>query len=193
MFIRVRKTLTGCVVPFFPSGLTVGNRRDRVPWNAGQIYNLPAGMMHEKGERMYEISIFWDLNCELLSNNARFSQSLHGRESRMRRRRKTVHLPFAFLDEGSSVERRFWRFLSLKHRIGLDFHMEVVWTFMKFKICLYFWGVFGPWRGSVASYMTDERAKNGQKERWRLNLEELKLQIESSSEKFRRLRCLEMD
>ena len=41
---------------------------------------------------------------------------------------------------------------------------------MKFKICLYFWGVFGPWRGSVASYTTDERAKNGQKERWRLNL-----------------------
>ena len=54
---------------------------------------------------------------------------------------------------------------------------EVVWTFMKFKICLYFWGVFGPWRGSVASYTTDERSKNDQKERWRLNLEELKLQI----------------
>ena len=58
---------------------------------------------------------------------------------------------------------------------------------MKFKICLYFWGVFGPWRGSVASYTTDERAKNGQKERWRLNLEEIKLQIKSSSEKYRRL------
>ena len=65
--------------------------------------------------------------------------------------------------------------------------IEVVWTFMKFKIYLYFWGVFGPWRGSVASYTTDERAKNGQKERWRLNVEELKLQIKSSSEKFRRL------
>ena len=58
---------------------------------------------------------------------------------------------------------------------------------MKFKICLYFWVVFGPWRGSVASYTTDERLKNGQKERWRLNLEEIKRQIESSSEKFRRL------
>ena len=23
---------------------------------------------------------------------------------------------------------------------------EVVWTFMKFKICLYFWGAIGPWR-----------------------------------------------
>ena len=55
------------------------------------------------------------------------------------------------------------------------FENEVVWTFLKFKICLYFWGVFGPWRGSVASYTTDERSKNGQKERWRLNLEELKL------------------
>ena len=67
---------------------------------------------------------------------------------------------------------------------------EVVWTFMKFKICLYFWGVLGPWRGSIASYTTDERAKNGQKERWRLNLEEIKLQIKSSSEKFRRLQYL---
>ena len=62
---------------------------------------------------------------------------------------------------------------------------EVVWTFMKFKICLNFWGVFGPWRRSVASYTTDERLKNGQKERWRLNLEEINLQIKSSSEKFR--------
>ena len=62
---------------------------------------------------------------------------------------------------------------------------------MKFKICLYFWGVFGPWRGSVASYTTDERAKNGQKERWRLNLEEIKLQIKSSSERFRQLHCLQ--
>ena len=67
---------------------------------------------------------------------------------------------------------------------------EVVWTFMKFKICLNFWGVFGPWRRSVASYTTDERLKNGQKERWRLNLEEINLQIKSSSEKFRRLHCL---
>ena len=67
---------------------------------------------------------------------------------------------------------------------------EVVWTFMKFKICLYFWGGFGHWRGSVASYTTDERAENGQKERWRLNVEELKLQIKSSSEKFRRLHRL---
>ena len=58
---------------------------------------------------------------------------------------------------------------------------------MKIKICLYFWGVSGPWRGSVASYTTDERAKNDQKERWRWNLEELKLKIKSSSEKFRRL------
>ena len=58
---------------------------------------------------------------------------------------------------------------------------------MKFKICLCFWGVFEPWRGSAASYTTDERAGNGQKERWRLNLEELKLQFKSSSEKFRRL------
>ena len=40
---------------------------------------------------------------------------------------------------------------------------------MKFKICLYFWGVSGPWRGNVASYTTDERAENDQKERWRLN------------------------
>ena len=72
---------------------------------------------------------------------------------------------------------------------GFSALVEVVWTFMKFKICLYFWGVFGPWRGSVASYTTDERAKNGQKERWRLNLEELKLKIKSSSEKFRRLHC----
>ena len=31
------------------------------------------------------------------------------------------------------------------------------------------------------------KGKNGQKERWRLNLEELKLKIKSSSEKFRRL------
>ena len=68
--------------------------------------------------------------------------------------------------------------------------IEVVWTFMKFKICLYFWGVFGPWRGSVASYTTDERSKNGQKERGRLNVEELKLSIKSSSEKFRRLQSL---
>ena len=30
---------------------------------------------------------------------------------------------------------------------------------MKFKICLYFWGVSGPWRGNVASYTTDERSK----------------------------------
>ena len=67
---------------------------------------------------------------------------------------------------------------------------EVVWTFMKFKICLYFWVVFGPWRGSVASYATDERAKNDQKERWRLKLEEIKRQIESSSEKFRRLQYM---
>ena len=37
------------------------------------------------------------------------------------------------------------------------------------KICLYFWGVSGPWRGNVASYTTDERAENDQKERWRLN------------------------
>ena len=55
---------------------------------------------------------------------------------------------------------------------------------MKFKICLYFWGVLGSWRGSVASYTTDERAKNDQKERWRLNLEELKLQIISRSSKL---------
>ena len=61
---------------------------------------------------------------------------------------------------------------------------------MKFKIFLYFWGVFGPWRRSVASYTTDERSKNGQKERWRLNLEEINLQIKSSSEKFRRLQRL---
>ena len=58
---------------------------------------------------------------------------------------------------------------------------------MKFKICLNFWGVFGPWRRSVASYTTDERSKNDQKERWRLNLEGINLQIKSSSEKFRRL------
>ena len=77
-----------------------------------------------------------------------------------------------------------WRTLTLENARSAN---EVVWTFMKFKICLYFWGVFGPWRGSVASYTTDERAKNGQKERWRLNLEEIKLQIKSSSEKFRRL------
>ena len=69
---------------------------------------------------------------------------------------------------------------------------EVVWTLMKLKICLYSWGVFGPWRGSVASYATDERAKNDQKERWRLNVEEFKLQIKSSSEKFRRLQYGEM-
>ena len=68
--------------------------------------------------------------------------------------------------------------------------IEVVWTFMKFKICLYFWVVFGPWRGSVASYTTDERAKNGQKERWRLNVEDFKHQIKSSSEKFRRLHSM---
>ena len=89
------------------------------------------------------------------------------------------------------------------HKIGmLLFHLswlrcsllliEVVWTFMNFKICLYFWGVFGPWRGNVASYTTDERSKNGQKERWRLNLEELNLQIKSSSEKFRRLHCVKL-
>ena len=68
-----------------------------------------------------------------------------------------------------------------------SFYNEVVWTFMKFKICLNFWGVFGSWRRSVASYTTDERSKNGQKERWRLNLEEINLQVKSSSEKFRRL------
>ena len=50
-----------------------------------------------------------------------------------------------------------------------------------------FWGVFGPWRRREASYTTDERSKNGQEERWRLNLEEINLQIKSSSEKFRRL------
>ena len=72
------------------------------------------------------------------------------------------------------------------------YEIEVVWTFMTFKIYLYFWGVFGSWRGSVASYTTDERAENGQKERWRLNLEELKLQINSSSEKVRRLHCLHL-
>ena len=38
-------------------------------------------------------------------------------------------------------------------------HLEVVWTFMRFKIYLYFWSVLGPWRGSVASRTTDERAK----------------------------------
>ena len=64
---------------------------------------------------------------------------------------------------------------------------EVVWTFMKFKIFLCFWGVLGPWRRSVTSYTTDERSKNGQKERRRLNVEVLKQQIKSLSEKFRRL------
>ena len=64
---------------------------------------------------------------------------------------------------------------------------EVILSFMKFKICLYFLSVFWHWRGSVASYTTDERSKSGQKERWRLNLEEIKVQIKSSSEKFRRL------
>ena len=39
---------------------------------------------------------------------------------------------------------------------GRNHPNEVVWTFMRFKICLYFWGVFGPWRGSVASHTTDE-------------------------------------
>ena len=73
-----------------------------------------------------------------------------------------------------------------KNEIGI-YHFEVVWTFMKFKIILNFWGVFGPWRRSIASYTTDERLKNGQEERWRLNLEEINLQIKSSSEKFRRL------
>ena len=73
-----------------------------------------------------------------------------------------------------------------KNEIGI-YHFEVVWPFMKFKICLNFWGVFGPWRRSIASYTTDERLKNGQEERWRLNLEEINLQIKSSSEKFRRL------
>ena len=42
---------------------------------------------------------------------------------------------------------------------GRNHPNEVVWTFMRFKICLYFWGVFWPWRGSVASYTTDERSK----------------------------------
>ena len=53
----------------------------------------------------------------------------------------------------------------------------------------YFWGVFGSWRGNVASHTTDERAKNDQKERGRLNLEKIKRPIISSSEKFRRLLC----
>ena len=77
--------------------------------------------------------------------------------------------------------------LSLRESWKCCHGIEVVWTFMKFKICLYFWVVFGPWRRSVASYTTDERAKNGQKERWRWNLEELMLLTKSSSEKFRRL------
>ena len=47
--------------------------------------------------------------------------------------------------------------------ITLHSYNEVVWTLMKFKICLYFWGGFGPWRGSVASYTTDERAKTAKK------------------------------
>ena len=61
---------------------------------------------------------------------------------------------------------------------------------MKFKIYLNFWGFLGPWRRSVASYTTDERSKNDQKEKWRLNLEEIDLQIKSSSEKFRRLQSV---
>ena len=77
--------------------------------------------------------------------------------------------------------------LSLRESWKCCHGIEVVWTFMKFKICLYFWVVFGPWRSSVASYTTDERAKNGQKERWRWNLEELMLLTKSSLEKFRRL------
>ena len=92
------------------------------------------------------------------------------------------------------VQQPFFRVfgpISIAHwsakRILPQSDIEVVWTFMKFKICLNFWGVFGPWRRSVASYTTDERSKNGQKERWRLNLEEINLQIKSSSEKFRRL------
>ena len=40
------------------------------------------------------------------------------------------------------------------------------------------------------SYTTDERSKNGQKERRRLNIEVLKQQIKSSSEKFRWLHCM---
>ena len=69
------------------------------------------------------------------------------------------------------VQQPFFRVfgpISIAHwsakRILPQSDIEVVWTFMKFKICLNFWGVFGPWRRSVASYTTDERSKNGQKE-----------------------------
>ena len=83
--------------------------------------------------------------------------------------------------EPTKVRKLFFVLTSLPVRRrgpnGFSALVEVVRTFMKFKICLYFWGVFGPWRGSVASYTSDERAKNGQKERWRWNVEELKLPI----------------
>ena len=63
---------------------------------------------------------------------------------------------------------------------------EVVWTFMKFEICLCFWGVFDPWRGSVASYTTDEREKLP-KRKVKTEFRRDKTQIESSSEMIRRL------